>query len=158
MFILVQSFSLFVGKIALMANVWYVKIECKDRKLPDWIKKWQDNPNGTQISDVDDSTVYCLCREPWQGRFMIQCDGCDEWFHGACVDITENGALHYTNKAAHSVPALSHRKSASTNKPVAFRPVHTGIEPPFLLKIYFAITACMTRGFTSRKYWLKEKW
>ena len=66
---------------------------CKDRKLPDWIKKWQDNPNGTQISDVDDSTVYCLCREPWQGRFMIQCDGCDEWFHGACVDITPPEAL-----------------------------------------------------------------
>ena len=66
---------------------------CKDRKLPDWIKKWQDNPNGTQISDVDDSTVYCLCREPWQGRFMIQCDGCDEWFHGACVDITPTEAL-----------------------------------------------------------------
>ena len=29
MFILVQSFTLFVGKIALMANVWYVKIECR---------------------------------------------------------------------------------------------------------------------------------
>ena len=54
--------------------------------------------------------------------------------------------------------SLSHRKSASTNKPVAFRSVHTGIEPPFLLKIYYAITACVTRSFTSRKYWLKEKW
>ena len=30
--------------------------------------------------------------------------------------------------------------------------VHTGIEPPFLLKIYYAITACMTQGFTFRKY------
>ena len=30
---------------------------------------------------------------------------------------------------------LSHRKLASTNKPVAFHSVHTGIEPPFLLKI-----------------------
>ena len=29
MFILVQSFTLFVGKIALMANVCYVKIECR---------------------------------------------------------------------------------------------------------------------------------
>ena len=48
-------------------------------------------------------------------------------------------------------------KFVSTNKPVAFRSVHTGIEPPFLLKIYYAITACMTQGFTSRKYRLKEK-
>ena len=66
---------------------------CKDRKLPEWISKRQDNPNGTQISDVDDSSVYCLSREPWQGRFIIQCDGCDEWFHGACVDITQTEAL-----------------------------------------------------------------
>ena len=26
---------------------------------------------------------------------------------------------------------------------VAFRSVHTGIEPPFLLKIFYAITACI---------------
>ena len=47
---------------------------------------------------------------------------------------------------------VANRKLASTYKPVAFRSVHTGIEPPFLLKIYYGITACMTRGFTSRKY------
>ena len=29
---------------------------------------------------------------------------------------------------------VANRKLASTNKPVAFRSVHTGIEPPFLLK------------------------
>ena len=85
-------FRVQLRKSMFMANHDRLK-PCKDRKLPDWIKKWQDNPNGTQISDVDDSTVYCLCREPWQGRFMIQCDGCDEWFHGACVDITPTEAL-----------------------------------------------------------------
>ena len=47
---------------------------------------------------------------------------------------------------------VADRKHASAYSPVAFRPVHTGIEPPFLLKIYYAITACMTQGFTSRKY------
>ena len=33
-----------------------------------------------------------------------------------------------------SICSLSHRKLVSTNKPVAFRSVHTGIEPPFLLR------------------------
>jgi hypothetical protein len=29
---------------------------------------------------------YCVCRGPWDGRsFMIACDACDGWFHGACV-------------------------------------------------------------------------
>jgi len=33
--------------------------------------------------------VYCLCRGPdIPGLFMIGCDGCNEWFHGACVGIT----------------------------------------------------------------------
>ena len=36
---------------------------------------------------------------------------------------------------------VADRKHASTYSPVAFRSVHTGIEPPFLLKIYYAITA-----------------
>ena len=39
--------------------------------------------------------------------------------------------------------SLSHRKLVSTNKPVAFRSVHTGIEPPFLLKIYYACDHCL---------------
>ena len=48
---------------------------------------------------------------------------------------------------------VADRKHASTCLPVAFRSVHTGIEPPFFLKkIYYAITACMTQGFTFRKY------
>ena len=36
---------------------------------------------------------------------------------------------------------VANMKHASTYSPVAFRSVHTGIEPPFLLKIYYAITA-----------------
>ena len=49
-------------------------------------------------------------------------------------------------------PIVANRKLASRNKPVAFRSVHTGIEPPFLLKINHAITACKTLGLTFRKY------
>jgi COMPASS component SPP1 len=25
-------------------------------------------------------------------RFMVCCDGCDNWFHGECVNITEEEA------------------------------------------------------------------
>ena len=44
---------------------------------------------------------------------------------------------------------VANSQHASTYSPVAFRSVHTGIVPPFLLKIYYAITACMTQGFNS---------
>ena len=45
---------------------------------------------------------------------------------------------------------VANTKHASTYSPVTFRSVHTGIEQPFSLKIYFAVTACMTQGFTFR--------
>ncbi|KAJ3184317.1 PHD finger protein 3 [Geranomyces variabilis] len=33
--------------------------------------------------------VYCSCRQPDKGNFMIQCDNCEEWFHGSCVGLTK---------------------------------------------------------------------
>ncbi|KAJ3020394.1 CXXC-type zinc finger protein 1 [Thoreauomyces humboldtii] len=33
--------------------------------------------------------VYCSCREPDLGTFMISCDNCEEWFHGSCVGLTK---------------------------------------------------------------------
>lgn len=37
----------------------------------------------------DPNTLYCICRQPHNNRFMICCDRCEEWFHGDCVGITE---------------------------------------------------------------------
>ncbi|KAF7187354.1 Set1 complex component spp1 [Pseudocercospora fuligena] len=37
-----------------------------------------------------DTDLYCICRKPDNGTFMIGCDGtCDDWFHGKCVGIEE---------------------------------------------------------------------
>jgi hypothetical protein len=35
--------------------------------------------------------VYCICRGVEEG-LMIQCDGCDEWFHGICISVTQEEA------------------------------------------------------------------
>ncbi|KAJ3069862.1 CXXC-type zinc finger protein 1 [Podochytrium sp. JEL0797] len=44
-------------------------------------KKQPYNENGER--------VYCICRTPDNGKFMIGCDNCKDWYHGACVNITE---------------------------------------------------------------------
>ncbi|KAJ3145780.1 hypothetical protein HDU86_000647 [Geranomyces michiganensis] len=50
---------------------------------------------ASQASD-DRNRVYCICRKPFDGatddEFYIGCEGCDEWFHGRCVNVTEQEA------------------------------------------------------------------
>ncbi|KAK9453252.1 hypothetical protein V1511DRAFT_505152 [Dipodascopsis uninucleata] len=33
--------------------------------------------------------LYCICRKPDSGQWMIGCDYCEEWYHGKCVKIDE---------------------------------------------------------------------
>ena len=47
---------------------------------------------------------YCFCRRGENG-FMLQCLGCDEWFHGTCVNITEKQS-HQMNTFV--CPACTH--------------------------------------------------
>ncbi|ESN99531.1 hypothetical protein HELRODRAFT_84338 [Helobdella robusta] len=42
---------------------------------------------------MDDNTLYCICRKPYESnQFMIECDVCNDWFHGKCVGIKEQSA------------------------------------------------------------------
>ena len=37
--------------------------------------------------------LYCLCQQPYEGvTFMVACDHCNQWFHGKCVNISEEDA------------------------------------------------------------------
>lgn len=41
-------------------------------------------------SDGSSGEVFCLCRKGDNHTYMIACDGgCEDWFHGKCVDIRE---------------------------------------------------------------------
>jgi transposase InsO family protein len=63
---------------------------CRDKDLPTWIKRYQRNPESlkAKASKSQGEELYCLCRRPDSGGFMIQCDLCLEWFHGPCVNVT----------------------------------------------------------------------
>lgn len=34
-------------------------------------------------------SLWCICRQPHNNRFMICCDKCEDWFHGKCVNVTK---------------------------------------------------------------------
>ncbi|KAI8141409.1 hypothetical protein BJV82DRAFT_175430 [Fennellomyces sp. T-0311] len=52
----------------------------------------EDHAHG-RFPDMNDKKKkkkeeYCICRKGYDGKeFMIACDGCQEWFHGRCVDV-----------------------------------------------------------------------
>jgi len=71
---------------------------CNARRLPQWITRLKNQEQSGGTGDVpiaadDADTLYCLCRRPAGGRFMIQCDYCSDWYHGSCVDVSASDAL-----------------------------------------------------------------
>ncbi|KAJ2965561.1 hypothetical protein NQ176_g10556 [Zarea fungicola] len=51
-----------------------------------------DNVDGDDGSDEDndeDNGPYCLCQGPDDHRWMICCEGCDDWFHGECINLSK---------------------------------------------------------------------
>ena len=69
----------------------------KRRKLPVSdvdINMSDDQPDTTALVEKDTkSTVYCYCRKADGDEFMIGCDHCDRWFHGICVNISQEDAI-----------------------------------------------------------------
>jgi PHD-finger len=48
-------------------------------------KKIGDSTNDKEAAKIP---VYCICRMP-DNDIMVQCDGCNEWFHITCIGLTE---------------------------------------------------------------------
>jgi len=43
--------------------------------------------------DDDGNEIFCICRRPDNHTWMIGCDGgCEDWFHGKCVNIDPRDA------------------------------------------------------------------
>ncbi|KAM8933813.1 histone lysine demethylase PHF8 isoform 2-T2 [Pelodytes ibericus] len=94
--------------------------------------------------------VYCLCRLPYDvTRFMIECDVCQDWFHGSCVGVEEENAsdidlYHCPNCQITHGPSVMKRRRGS-QKPEATlskevgKPVQTG-------------SACFIKELRSRNF------
>ncbi|KYO38899.1 histone lysine demethylase PHF8 isoform X1 [Alligator mississippiensis] len=67
--------------------------------------------------------VYCLCRLPYDvTRFMIECDACQDWFHGSCVGVEEDMAAeidlyHCPNCQVLHGPSVMKRRRGPQRQP-----------------------------------------
>ena len=66
------------------------------------LKSWRCKPCARRHESMQARCeLYCVCRGPWDGKsFMIACDGCDVWFHGACVGLTSELSARQGAEAA----------------------------------------------------------
>ncbi|XP_060081309.1 lysine-specific demethylase 7A-like [Ylistrum balloti] len=70
-------------------------MHCRDREIPAWITVYKNRSTADESAGYHDAkTEYCVCQKPCNGRFMTQCDYCDEWYHGSCVNISATDALN----------------------------------------------------------------
>ena len=118
--IITEVVSPILLKVSSMKKEWVVHHDrlkpCSDSNLPMWARRKRHALLGTPLppptmnpsSDTDktsaplvapdpddslaDPPVYCVCRKPDTGEFMIGCDVCNEWFHGKCVKVSEKKA------------------------------------------------------------------
>ena len=97
--LIVRKVTAFLYEVLLRRKVETINHDrlkpCKDRNLPKWLQKQrQDLDKGISkyTPDKTQDGLYCLCRGPDTGRFMIQCGECLEWYHGDCVNITPRKA------------------------------------------------------------------
>uniref|UniRef100_A0A8D2CX15 Histone lysine demethylase PHF8 n=1 Tax=Sciurus vulgaris TaxID=55149 RepID=A0A8D2CX15_SCIVU len=86
--------------------------------------------------------VYCLCRLPYDvTRFMIECDMCQDWFHGSCVGVEEEKAAdidlyHCPNcEVLHGPSIMKKRRGSSKGHDTPKgKPVKTG-SPMFIREL-----------------------
>ncbi len=47
----------------------------------------QDSPFSLDPETAEPPEVYCICRQPDDGRPYVICESCEEWFHYECVNF-----------------------------------------------------------------------
>ena len=61
----------------------------------DSIATWNSSANDDENENNGVSPVYCICRNEFEeNEFMIQCDLCQEWYHGSCINFGQKDNLH----------------------------------------------------------------
>lgn len=60
------------------------------------------NEEARLISTIEDKgTRHCFCGGPGDGSFMLSCDSCQRWFHGACVHLDQSVASSIVSWECH---------------------------------------------------------
>ena len=83
-------------------------------------KEVEEEEDSGEEDDEDPTKLWCICREPHSGRFMISCDKCNDWFHGTCVGVTKSMAKELVKKGLDWICPKCVREDFKGQLPVRF--------------------------------------
>uniref|UniRef100_A0A3P8XXV6 Bromodomain PHD finger transcription factor n=1 Tax=Esox lucius TaxID=8010 RepID=A0A3P8XXV6_ESOLU len=87
-----QAASSISPTVALPSSAYKRKRD-EERDLSSAKPKKKKMISTTSKDHKKEVKLYCVCKTPYdESKFYIGCDLCSNWFHGACVGITEKEA------------------------------------------------------------------
>ncbi|MBA0635667.1 hypothetical protein Godav_029343 [Gossypium davidsonii] len=86
----VQSADTIEGKCTVHSFKSYTKLDAVGND--DFFCRFEYN-SSTGAFNPDRVAVYCKCEMPYNpDDLMVQCEGCSDWFHPACIEMTAEEA------------------------------------------------------------------
>ncbi|XP_039046325.1 chromatin remodeling protein SHL-like isoform X2 [Hibiscus syriacus] len=85
-----QSVDTIEGKCTVHSFKSYTKLDAVGNE--DYFCRFEYN-SCTGAFNPDRVAVYCKCEMPYNpDDLMVQCEGCSDWFHPACIEMTAEEA------------------------------------------------------------------
>ncbi|KAF8405298.1 hypothetical protein HHK36_010200 [Tetracentron sinense] len=116
-----QSADTIEGKCTVHTFKSYTKLDAVGND--DFFCRFEYN-SSTGAFNPDSVAVYCTCEMPYNpDDLMIQCEGCSDWFHPPCVEMTAEEAKKLDKFFCLS--CSSHDQKKLQNSHAASRPSET---------------------------------
>ncbi|XP_077253130.1 chromatin remodeling protein EBS-like isoform X2 [Tasmannia lanceolata] len=109
----VQSTDTIEGKCTVHTLKSYTKLDAVGNE--DFFCRFEYN-SATGGFNPDRVAVYCKCEMPYNpDDLMVQCEGCNDWFHPPCIDMTVEEAKKIEHFLCHSCSPLDEKKNHNSH-------------------------------------------
>ncbi|GMH16267.1 hypothetical protein Nepgr_018108 [Nepenthes gracilis] len=104
----IQSADTIEGKCIVHSFKSYMKLDAVG--TDDFFCRFEYS-SSTGAFTPDRVAVYCNCEMPYNpDDLMVQCEGCSDWFHPACIDMTVEAAKQLDHFFCHSCSSEDQKK------------------------------------------------